>query len=212
MVKNKKIKINLNSKLSPTWQFISAVIFFFVTVFASRGADMHPWEIKIFNSIYHKPEFIYPIMFFVTQSGSIHMLAILLLVGVLIKNYAFLTKLLLTSTLAFLIAGFAKEIWGRVRPNEVILGVSNLDYIVRGPGFPSGHTALATAMALVVSDFLPQRLKFLAYIWIILVAYSRLYLGVHAPLDILGGFAIGLASYALVKHLVIKNILSSKIK
>lgn len=197
----------LTTRLSYTYQLIVAVVLFIVAVFASRGADMHPWEISLFNSVYNKPEFFRPFVFIFTQAGSIHMLGLLLLISLIIKNYTLLTRLLLTSTLAFLISGFSKDIWGRLRPNEIIEGVSNLDYVVRGPGFPSGHVALATAMALVVGSYLPRKYKIIVPIWIIGVALSRVYLGVHAPLDIVGGFAIGWASYALVNHLEIRNII-----
>lgn len=205
-------RLSLKTKLSPTWQLICASLLFIVSVIASRGADMHPWEIDLFNNIYDRPEYIHPLVFVVTQAGTIHVLAILLIIAFLIKNYALLTKLLMTSTLAFLLSGFAKDIWGRIRPNEVIVGVENLDYIVRGPGFPSGHMALATAMALVINNYLPKRLRWITWIWIIGVGYSRVYLGIHAPLDIVGGFAIGWLSYSLIKHLYIRNIISIKKK
>ena len=90
-----------------------------------------------------------------------------------------------------MITGVAKDLWGRARPNELLLDVVNLDYIVRGPGFPSGHMALATALAFTIGHYLPKKYHWVPIVWIVGVGLSRMYLGIHAPLDIVGGFAIG---------------------
>src|SRR5690606_33841460 len=107
------------------------------------------------------------------------------------KKFSVVVRLLMTGLMAYLASGFAKDIWGRIRPNEFLPDVINRDYIVWGPGFPSGHVALATALALVVNDLLPKQLRWLTWFFIISVGLSRMYLGIHAPLDIVGGFAIG---------------------
>lgn len=198
-------------KLSRTQQLLTAIALFILTVILSRGADMTEWEKVVFNQIYNSPEFVGPIIFVITQAGSIHMLGLLLIIFLVKRRYDITFKLLTTSLLAYLITGFAKDIWGRLRPHEILPGIVNLDYVVRGPGFPSGHVALATAMALVVSDYLPKKYKWIAVVWIVLVAYSRMYLGIHAPLDIVGGFAIGWMSYALIKHLAIRNLVRRKL-
>lgn len=166
---------------------------------------MHGWEVSLFNFVYKWPDFLHPIFFGVTQAGSIHALGVLLLVFLLIQRYNLVLRLLLTSTLAYLVTGFAKDIWGRARPHEFLMNVVNLDYTVRGPGFPSGHMALATAMALVIGYHTPRRYRWLLVVMLVLIGLSRMYLGIHAPLDIVGGFAIGWASYALVRHVRIYN-------
>ncbi len=58
--------------------------------------------------------------------------------------------------------------------------------------FPSGHTLEAFAMAAAIS-FLFARKKIIipVYIWAMLVAYSRMALGVHYPSDVLAGIVIG---------------------
>lgn len=58
--------------------------------------------------------------------------------------------------------------------------------------FPSGHTLEAFAMAAAIS-LLFSRKKIIVpvYIWALLVAYSRMALGVHYPSDVLAGILIG---------------------
>jgi undecaprenyl-diphosphatase len=65
--------------------------------------------------------------------------------------------------------------------------------------FPSGHTtaAFATATALTLATK-KWYVAVPAYTWASGVAYSRMYLGVHYPSDILGGIVIGVGSSFLV--------------
>ncbi|RME03866.1 MAG: phosphatase PAP2 family protein [Planctomycetota bacterium] len=65
--------------------------------------------------------------------------------------------------------------------------------------FPSGHSAFFFALALYTSWHYPSLLLILlSYLLASFVAFSRIYLGVHYPLDILGGFASGSTFAALI--------------
>ena len=59
--------------------------------------------------------------------------------------------------------------------------------------FPSGHTLEAFAMAAVISLLFSRKtIRIPVFIWAILVAYSRIALGVHYPSDVLAGIMIGM--------------------
>ena len=72
-------------------------------------------------------------------------------------------------------------------------------YRPKGPGFPSGHTQGAIllwgSIGLLTRD---RAVKALCAAMIILIPYSRLYLGVHFLGDVIGGFLIGAACFALI--------------
>ncbi len=70
-----------------------------------------------------------------------------------------------------------------------------------GYGFPSGHVAATTTLllALSVEAGLPLVIVIVA---VSCVALSRIILGVHYPVDVVGGAIVGVASYALARLLL----------
>jgi undecaprenyl-diphosphatase len=67
--------------------------------------------------------------------------------------------------------------------------------------FPSGHAANAAAGAFVLSQIAPSA-RMLWWGAAVLVAYSRVYLGVHYPLDVVGGMVVGVGCAAGLKILL----------
>jgi undecaprenyl-diphosphatase len=76
-------------------------------------------------------------------------------------------------------------------------GTHSLVAVPHSASFPSGHTATAFAAATVLTALVPRA----AAAWFVLaaaIAYSRLYVGVHFPLDVAGGVAVGVATALLL--------------
>ena len=66
--------------------------------------------------------------------------------------------------------------------------------------FPSGHATTSFACAALLAAVEP-RLRVPLYVLAALIAFSRLEVGVHFPLDVLAGSALGLALGAAVRAL-----------
>ncbi len=79
----------------------------------------------------------------------------------------------------------------RSRPFENVGGIRNLVHPPDKFSFPSGHTAAAFLMAVLVSSFYPFMTAPL-FVWAAGVGISRIYNGVHYPTDVLAGL-LGLA-------------------
>jgi undecaprenyl-diphosphatase len=94
---------------------------------------------------------------------------------------------------AWALANLAKAIADRPRPYDVVAGAVLRQQPAHGTSFPSSHTAVTVAVVIALLPFLPRALAGVAIAYAVLVGWSRIYLGVHYPLDILGGAGIGIA-------------------
>ena len=108
---------------------------------------------------------------------------------------------LLSMALNYLVTNMTlKNLVARPRPYTVL---ENLTILVEKPGefsFPSGHSSCSFAFAFAIYLLLPKKYGVPALVLATLIALSRLYVGVHYPTDILGGFAVGiLCALAVVR-------------
>lgn len=88
--------------------------------------------------------------------------------------------------------GILKHVFARVRPCDVKSTVTLLVERPRDYSFPSGHTASAFAAVSALYLAKEKKLWKAACVAAVLMAFSRLYLYVHYPTDIVGGIAVGI--------------------
>ncbi|MCX6303922.1 MAG: phosphatase PAP2 family protein [Bacteroidetes bacterium] len=138
-----------------------------------------------------------PVLQFISDTTTFASIAMALLVLILafvkrskpllMKFFMLVTVLLLT----LVVTQGLKGLIDRDRPFTTYPGIEKLSS-GGDSSFPSGHTLEAFAVAAAIS-LLFSRKKFIipVYTWSIMVAYSRMALGVHYPSDVVAGILIG---------------------
>jgi membrane-associated phospholipid phosphatase len=95
-----------------------------------------------------------------------------------------------------------KEVVHRERPGTTIPGAVLRDVPSAGDSFPSGHAIIAFGIAVLLLPYLARRWQVLVVVLAVLNSLARVYLGAHAPLDVLGGAAAGVALAGLLNLVV----------
>lgn len=116
------------------------------------------------------------------------------------KREAIFVVLTLIAMIFFVttLTDLTKHTVARLRPNNDE-EINTLIRILKTPGtysFFSGHSASSFAITTLVVLFLKNRFKWswLFFIWPLLFAMSRVFVGVHFPVDILVGTTVGILS------------------
>jgi undecaprenyl-diphosphatase len=93
-----------------------------------------------------------------------------------------------------------KFIIARARPYEELDSTRLLTPNEIEPSFPSAHAEMSFLASTVVSRYHPEYGKYL-YAFSIIVALSRVYVGVHYPADVIGGLIIGILLGQIVLYI-----------
>lgn len=185
---------------------VVALVALVVATLSALPRNVTVVEEQLFDAINGLPDFIEWPLWAVMQFGAalaIPVVALLAFAGW--RRLRPAVDLLLAGTLARLLARVMKDLFERGRPasffDDVNLRGSPGVGSDVGLGFPSGHSAVAFALAIVCFPYISLRWRVATVVLAVIVAFSRLYFGAHFPLDALGGAALGIAIAACV-HLV----------
>lgn len=143
---------------------------------------------------YLRNDFLTPIMTFITSLGNAGIIWILITVVLLFpKKTRKVGILSACALLGSLVVNnvILKNLVARIRPYEVVDGLHLLIEKQVDWSFPSGHTGSSFASAVVLYKNLPKKYGVMALILASLIAFSRLYVGVHYPSDVLAAVITG---------------------
>jgi len=113
-------------------------------------------------------------------------------------------------------SGFLKDFIHRLRPSHE-KSLESIIHLVKGYkggnyGFASSHAANTFGLALISSLIFKNKIFTISvFFWAVLTAYSRIYLGVHYPGDVLGGIIVGTLS-AILCYTITKKYKSELFK
>ncbi len=137
---------------------------------------------------------LHPLFMFFTGLGTTAVLWPLLLLYYWLIDPLFARRLSIALAASFLANRILKELFGTDRPfqTDESLSTTSAERTALGHGFPSGHSQNAATFWLAFAFRFQRRwLWIIAGLIVLAVGLSRLYLGVHLPEDVGGGFILG---------------------
>lgn len=144
---------------------------------------------------YLRQSWLTPAMKFITALGDYGLIWIILTLILLIRQPT--RKIGLQCTISLILTSLVVNIGikpavARIRPYEMIPGLTLLVRRAVDYSFPSGHSAASFAVAWVIFRNAPKKYGIPVLILAFLISLSRLYVGIHYPTDVLCGILIGI--------------------
>ena len=135
---------------------------------------------------------IWPFM----QFGVFATIPILIVVALVMRRTRLAAAMVVGGIGVYFLAKVAKGWVDRDRPAALLADVTGgREAFASGSlGYPSGHAAVAAAVAVILTPYLEARWRWLPLVLIAIVFIGRLYVGAHLPLDLIGGAALGVAA------------------
>lgn len=173
------------------------------------------WDTELFLWLHHKlvadwADVVFPFLTDLNKTWGFRFVfvpAILIVSVYFLRRWSvfFLLCLILSTAASDMIGSqIMKPAFDRPRPNVTGLDVTMKSPHFGGKSFPSNHAANMFALATFLSCIF-RRWKWAFFAFAATIGYSRIYVGVHYPLDVIGGALLGVftgyAAYRLLRTL-----------
>jgi glycosyltransferase 2 family protein len=170
---------------------------------ALAAGGLKAGEDTLFSAINGLPDALMPVVWPFMQYGVFLTIPVLCLVALLFRRVRLAVAMAIAGVGVYFLARVVKEFVSRGRPEALLDNVVARETFASGSlGFPSGHTAVAGALTVVVTPYLRGRWKIVPAALLATVFLGRMYVAAHVPLDLIGGAALGFAAGGLANLLV----------
>ena len=170
-----------------------------VTAAAVRRDHVGPGEDLVFRAVNGLPDSLYPPAWVVMQLGTLGAAPAAAGVAWLAADGELAGRLLVSGAATWALSKLVKQMVRRPRPASLLPGTRCRGREAAGLGYLSGHAGMAVALGAAALPRLGPAGRALALSVIPVVGLTRVYVGAHLPLDVVGGAALGLAVEAAVR-------------
>jgi len=191
----------VNQLVSIAAALLIGIALFIIAYFGARHGQITGWELDTFKFFNHAADWVVAIFIAISFLGTVVALVLATAILMVLKRYGWAIKLFLAGGIAWATATFIKLLEIRARPYELLGDVHLAETKDFATGFPSAHAATAAAIALMLTVKDTKKISWLFFVAVLLVAISRMVVGMHAPLDVVGGIGIGMIVASLINGL-----------
>jgi undecaprenyl-diphosphatase len=159
-------------------------------------------ETDAFRLVNDLPSVPFGVVWVPMQLGNFLVVPAAVLAALAFRRFRLAIGLALAGVGVYALAKVVKHFVLRGRPDTLLDDVIIRGAAPHGLGFVSGHIGVVTALALVAFPWLPRWGRWAVVAAAVLVFLTRMYVGAHLPLDMIGGAGLGLAVGGLVRLLL----------
>lgn len=169
-----------------------------LTVLGLSGLGIHSdragrIEADLFRSLNHLPDRLAGPVWLIMQGGQLAAAPVAAVIAERSGRPQLARRLLISGASTWALSKLVKQSVRRPRPATLIPETRRRGRPQPGLGFVSGHAAVAASLCAAALPELPPPARLAAIAATATVAATRLYVGAHLPLDVVGGAALGVA-------------------
>jgi len=185
-----------------TGSFLAGAALFGASLVLVRRSGIGPVEEEIFRAANDAPDTLTIPVRSVMQMGTFGSVPAVSAVALLAGKPRLAAALGVGGTAAWVLAKQAKVLGGRPRPEGVLMDVRTREKIDGDLGWLSGHTAVATTIAITGWPATPRWSHPLLVAGTLTTGFGRMFVGAHLPLDLVGGAGLGMMVSAVARRLL----------
>jgi undecaprenyl-diphosphatase len=180
-------------RIQDVWLAGAGLILFLLAAVPAHSGRVGSAERAVFRAVNGLPDVLSGPMTALQYLGTLLVGPLVVVVALILRRWRLAGAAAAVTVLKLATERGVKLVVHRQRPGTTIS-----DAILRGNvppkgwSFVSGHVILTGALAAIITPYLPGRWKIVPWVLVALVALARVYLGAHAPLDVVGGLGVGL--------------------